>query len=522
MPTIKIDGIEIQVEAGISVLQAALDHGIDIPHYCYHPALPIMGSCRLCLVEITGSPKLVPSCATVVADGMSVQTNTDQVKDARKSMLEFFLINHPLDCPICDKAGECLLQDYTFKYGSAHSRFLEEKRVRPTKDLGGNILLYRNRCVLCSRCVRFFETVVGEPYLTVEDRGYHSDISIFPGKELTHPMTGNIVEICPVGCLIDKDFLFHSRVWNLTRSPSICPGCSSGCNIFLEHKDNQIYRIRSRDNPSVNNCWLCDDGRYFYHRYENFDRLQHPKKRSGNRLIRSDWQKAIVVIYDHLKQLKHCKKLAVVGSACASNEENYLLYKICHDELGCEKFFVHRPQPVGEDVVYKNGFTVRADKSPNWPGATLLLGTAEDFWTGVQKGEIKTLIFLGKDVELQLTERQKKLLQKLDFLVVLDCTVNELVEQADVVLPLATFAEQAGSFINVQGRLQKFAAALTPPLEAQPGWQVLLNLYRAFQPQLQLHSVAEVFNDLAKNVPAFAGMTYFKLTDQGIQIGRSE
>ena len=249
MPTLTIDNKEITVPAETSVLQAALDNGIEIPHYCWHPALSVAGSCRMCLVEIDGSPKLALSCATAARDGMKVLTQTEQVRDARKSMLEFFLINHPLDCPVCDKAGECLLQDYTWKYGTAHSRMVEAKRERPTKDLGGNILLYRNRCVLCTRCVRFYKDVVGEEHLLVEHRGYHSDISVFPGHGLTHKMTGNIVEICPVGCLIDRDFLFHARVWNLQKTKSICPGCCSGCNISIEHKDNRIFRLRAREKP---------------------------------------------------------------------------------------------------------------------------------------------------------------------------------------------------------------------------------------------------------------------------------
>jgi len=230
--------------------------------------------------------------------------------------------------------------------------------------------------------VRFYEDVVGEPYLTVENRGYHSDISIFPGKELTHKMTGNIVEICPVGCLIDKDFLFHSRVWNLTKAKSICPGCSTGCNMNVEHKDNKIYRIRSRENMAVNRHWLCDDGRYLYHQYQDMDRFSTPLKRTSGKLNKSGWDEALSIIHDRLALLKRSKeigKMAVVGSAFATNEENYLLYKVFHDELGCDKFFVHQPAIEGEDEVFKDGFTIHADKSPNRNGANLILGKKTDF-----------------------------------------------------------------------------------------------------------------------------------------------
>jgi len=521
MPTIKIDGKEITVEPGTTILQAALSNGIEIPHYCYHPALRIVGSCRMCLVEVEKAPKLLPACATQVADGMVVHTQTDKVKDARKSILEFLLINHPLDCPICDKAGECYLQDYTFRYGTAHSRFIEPKRVRPTKDLGGNILLYRNRCILCTRCVRFFEDVVGEPLLAVENRGYHSEISIFPGKGLTHKMTGNIVEICPVGALIDKDFLFHARVWNLTRTKSICPGCSAGCNIYLEHKDNKIYRIRSRENAEVNQQWICDDGRYLYHRYEELPRLTHPMKRIRDDLSRTSWQDAISIIRDRFALLKRSKEMdsvAVVGSVFASNEENYLLRKIFRDELGCSNFYVHSRAPEGEEVTFKSGFTIRADKSPNRKGAELILGTGTDFWAGIKKGTIKVVFFLGGDVNMSLDESQKELLKKLEFLVVLDFLETDLSRAANVVLPMGTFAESEGTYVNQAGVVQRFQAALQPPEEARPGVKILLDLYKDFNPEVKLTSAAEVMDDLAANLKEFAGMSYFKLGDHGLTI----
>lgn len=521
MPTFKIDGKEITVDPGTTILQAALANGIEIPHYCYHLALTIAGSCRMCLVELEGSPKLVLSCATEVRDDMVVHTQSDSVKDARRSMLEFFLINHPLDCPICDKAGECLLQDYTYQYGSSHSRMREEKRVRPTKDLGGNILLYRNRCVMCTRCVRFFEDVVGEPLLAVEHRGYHSDISIFPDKGLIHKMTGNIVEICPVGCLIDKDFLFHARVWNLDKTRSICPGCSSGCNINLEHKDNKIFRIRSRENTAVNTNWICDDGRYIYHRYEELERITRPMiNENGNRKTVS-WKAALARIKEHFDGLKHANELdraAIVGSASATNEENYLLSKIFGETIGCKAFYTLNRKPEGEDVVYKDGFTIRADKSTNHRGAKLLLGEKTDFWQAIEKGKVKTLVVLNHDVDLQLSRQQAALLKKLDMLIVLDMVEDELVRSAAIALPIGHFAETDGTFINVQGRLQRLNAALTPPGEAKPGWQVLLELYRLNDEKTSMVSAADVMSDIAAKLSPFKGISYFKLADSGIKI----
>ena len=518
MPTFKIDDQEITVEAGTSIFKAALAHGIEIPHYCYHPALTVAGSCRMCLVEVEGSPKLLLSCATEVKEGMVVRTQTDQVKDARRSMLEFFLINHPLDCPICDKAGECLLQDYTYKYGSSHSRMVEDKRERPTKDLGGNILLYRNRCVLCSRCVRFFEDVVGEPYLIVENRGYHSDISVFPGRGLTHKMSGNVVEICPVGCLIDKDFLFNARVWNLNRTRSICTGCSSGCNIFLEHKENRIYRIRSRENAAVNQQWICDDGRYSYHIPEKIERLLAPRDKVGSLLSEEEALKTLATHLEAMRRLNKIEGAAFCGSAHATVEENYMLRRLFGDSLGIQQSLLNAPAISGEPTVYKSGFTIQADKSPNRRGAAMVLGSATALWDGLRQGKIRSLFMLNADPTLQLDEEQRKLLGGLETLVVWDVAVSGLVELADLALPLALSSEQDGTFVNVQGRLQRLQRALAAPEGVKPGWSSMAALAERLGEPLAIYSAADLFNDLAGRIPAFAGLSYFKLADDGIQL----
>lgn len=514
MPTFKIDEKEITVEPGTTVLQAALANGIEIPHYCYHPALSIAGSCRMCLVEIEGSPKLMLSCATEARDGMVVRTQTEQVKDARRSMLEFFLINHPLDCAICDKAGECLLQDYTYRYGSSHSRMVEDKRERPTKDLGGNIYLYRNRCVMCTRCVRFYEEVVGEPYLFVEHRGYHSDISVFPGKGLTHPMTGNIVEICPVGCLIDKDFLFNARVWNLQRSKSICTGCSSGCNIFIEHKDNKIFRIRSRANQAVNPEWICDHGRYSYHRYEQLDRPAAPQKRTAQGWQPQSWSDAIAEAAGRLQQ---AGPVAVVGSAFATLEENHLLRKI-GAVLKAGHMSTYAPAPQGEDIVYKSGFTIRADKSPNRRGAALLFDPASNLFQAIEKGVCKTLLIFGGDVELTWNEQQKAMLKKLDLIVVLDVQQTAWNGVAHLFWPVACFGENEGTFINATGHVQHVQAAFRPAADVKTGVDILGQLLHQLAPAEGRRSATEVLNDLAKTHKELAHISSFKLGDHGLPL----
>jgi NADH-quinone oxidoreductase subunit G len=521
MPTLKIDGKEITVEPGTTILQAALRNGIEIPHYCYHPALEIAGSCRLCLVELDNSPKLVTSCSIEARDGMDVRTQTDKVKDARRSVLEFLLINHPLDCPVCDKAGECMLQDYTFKYGSAHSRFVEDKRERKPKDLGGNILLYRNRCILCSRCVRFYEDVVGEPYLLVENRGFHSDISTFPGKGLTHKMTGNIVEICPVGCLIDKDFLFNARVWNLEKTRSVCPGCSSGCNINIEFMNHKIYRLRAAENMQVNAQWICDDGRYIYHRYENLPRFLKPQIRRNGQLQPVSWTEALDEI--NVKLALHTGadgSLAVAGSAFATNEENYLLKINFPDEVRNGHFFIDQAGATGEDVTFKSGFTIHGDKAPNSRGAKTILGKNEEIWTALESGQIKRLVFFNGNVDMQLTGRQRELLAKLELLVVFDVVQSPLAEWAQIILPVAYFAENDGTYVNYNGQVQRIRPALKPEGDTKPGWLALSELYYKRAANMGFGSAADVFISLADDVAAFSGMTYFKLGESGLKIAQ--
>ncbi len=244
MPKIIIDNKTIECREGVPVLQAAIEAGWDVPHYCYHPALSVVASCRLCLMEMkaphpkTGElgwmPKLVPSCQTPVRDGMEVRFNSEIVQESQQSCMEYFLLNHPLDCPVCDQAGECYLQDYSFKFGSSESRMVEEKLKNPKKDIGPRTLLYQDRCVMCSRCVRFTEEVSGTGELTIVNRGSRAEIDVFPGLPLDNKLQGNVVDICPVGCLLDKDFLFQQRVWHLKCADSICPGCSTGCAIRID------------------------------------------------------------------------------------------------------------------------------------------------------------------------------------------------------------------------------------------------------------------------------------------------
>src|SRR5215216_2844540 len=278
MPKIIVDGQQIEAKDRQMVLQACLDAGMHVPHYCYHPGLSIPASCRICLVEVEGLPKLVPSCQTPVRDGMVVHSTSPKAVANQKAVMEFLLINHPLDCPVCDQAGECYLQDYSYQYGRSQSRFEEDKAKKPKKDVGENVVLYNDRCIMCTRCVRFTREVSGTSELYVDGRGHREEIDIFPGKPCDNKLSGNVVDLCPVGALLDKDFLFKQRVWLLKRVPSISPVDSGGENIFLEQNEGVVWRVKPRYNPEVNTWWISDDSRYCYKVIQSPSRLTRPMR----------------------------------------------------------------------------------------------------------------------------------------------------------------------------------------------------------------------------------------------------
>src|SRR5215218_3140024 len=293
MPRITVDGKSIECKDRQMILQACLDASYPLPHYCYHPGLSIPASCRICLVEVEGLPKLVPSCQTPVRDGMVVHSQSPKAIANQKQTMEYLLINHPLDCPVCDQAGECLLQDYSYQYGRSQSRFEEDKQKKPKKDVGLNVLLYNDRCIMCTRCVRFTREVSGTNELFVEGRGHTEEISIFPGRPLDNKLSGNVVDLCPVGALLDKDFLFKQRVWLLKETPSISPVDSGGENIYLHHNEGVIYRIKPRYNPDVNTWWISDDTRYSYKAVVSDKRLTGARRSQYGSQISTSYSKAI-------------------------------------------------------------------------------------------------------------------------------------------------------------------------------------------------------------------------------------
>jgi len=345
MVTLTIDGKKVKVKEGTTILKAAEELGIEIPTFCFHDKLEPVGACRMCLVEVEKMPKLQVACATPVAEGMVVKTNTPKVKAARKGVLEFLLINHPLDCPVCDKGGECELQNLVFKYGSDQSRYVEEKRkfsVDPKSKyddltVGPQIIRNMNRCILCCKCVRFITEIAGETDLGTFGRGSRSEINILPDIPVDNPYSGNVVEICPVGALTSKSFRYKIRVWQTKATPSICPLCGDGCNIKLWTKDDKIYRITSRRNDLVDEGFLCDKGRFGFGFVNHPDRLTHPLVKKNGKLLPADWDEAIELVASKLRLTKEqsgADSLAGVGSPKLTNEECYLFQKFFRVVLG--------------------------------------------------------------------------------------------------------------------------------------------------------------------------------------------
>lgn len=503
MTKITIDQKEIESREEIPVLQAALEAGLDIPHYCYHPGLSVVASCRLCLMEMqlphpkTGElgwvPKLFPSCQTPVKDGMVVRFDSDAVRQNQSICMEYFLLNHPLDCPVCDQAGECLLQDYSFKFGQSESRMVDQKLVNPKKDIGPRTLLYQDRCVMCTRCVRFADEVSGTHELCIVNRGGRTEIDVFPGLPLDNPLQGNVVDICPVGSLLDKDFLFKQRVWYLQGADSICPGCSTGCAIRVDANDDIVHRLKPRYNPGVNDWWMCDEGRYGFKYVHDSKRLTSPKLRRGLQSEIAMWENiAEVVEYRFEEQVRAhgADKVAVVLSPMMSCEEAWLLTRfvrrVAPDATVATGFV-----PVeGEERCFPAGcepkdakFTIRTEKCPNRRGVELIAEHAggatcdfDGFVKRVTEGAFSALWIVGGYPGPWVSKELAKGLKNVELLVVQDIFENELTAAAALVLPMCAWVERDGSFMNQAGRIQPFRRAISPPSGAKRDGQYLFEL----------------------------------------------
>ena len=505
MISLTIEGRPVSVPDGTSILEAAKTAGVLIPHYCYHPGLPVAGVCRMCLVEVEKFPKLAPACATTVGEGQVVHVHSPKALEARKGVLEFLLINHPLDCPICDQAGECELQDYTFAEGRADSRYREPKRFTPVEDFGGDVLYVQNRCILCTRCVRFMSDVAHEPALNVSERGDRAFIGKAEGHDLTNPWAGNVVDLCPVGALLSKDFLNKARAWELDRAPTICTGCSQGCNAVAETRDNVLVRIRPRPNEQVNQYYLCEHGRQTYREFNRRDRAEQPMVRQGNTLRAAEWEEAIGAAATALNG----RTVLALVSPNMSNEAMFVVERVLARTGGRGVFRVQQ----GDECALPGApdLALRAERAANAAGARAL-GFREitSFASTLQERE--ALLIVGDD----LSDIDPALLDRAASIVFVGTATPEvLANRAAVVLPICSTMEEEGTLTNLRGRVQRFLQAKAAPGAARPSWYVLSDLLNACGGDGQFVVPSEVFAALAATNATFAGLDYDGLGLQG-------
>ncbi len=507
MINLTIEGRAVSVPAGTSLLEAAKQVGVLIPHYCYHPGLPVAGVCRMCLVDVEKSPKLAPACATAVMEGQVVHVHNEKSLEARKGVLEMLLINHPLDCPICDQSGECELQDYTYQEGRDDSRYREPKRFNPVEDFGGDVLYVPNRCILCTRCVRFMEDVAHDGVLNVSERGDRATIGKAEGKDLTHPWSTNVVDLCPVGALLSKDFLNKARAWELDRSASVCTGCSQGCNIIVETRDNAVMRLRPRSNEEVNGYFMCDEGRMNYRWMNRRDRLEMPSILGAKGHSSVDWDVAI----EAAARIVKGKRAVVLASPSLPNEALFLLSLIVKKSNGIGVF--RMPQGAVHPLPGVDDLALRADRAANGTGAEQLGFTRSDNpLSGVAAGD--ALIIVDAD----LTAEDAAAAQNASCVLVLGTHFPENLTRADVVLPICNHVEEEGTFTNLRGRVQRFLQAKAAPGLARPSWFVLTDLAAALGESAAHLQVREVFTALAAAHPAFSGLSYDNLGLRGLPV----
>jgi NADH-quinone oxidoreductase subunit G len=522
MDSIKIivDGKEIATEKGKTVIQAAAEAGIAIPHYCYHAKLSIAGNCRMCLIEIEKMPKLQIACNTQVAEGMSVLTQSPKVLAVRKAVLEFLLINHPVDCPICDQAGECWLQDYYMEHDRQASRFdFGKVHDRKRTVFGPHVIFDGERCIKCTRCVRFCQEISKTNELAVVNRGDHSTIGLFSDVPLDNPLSANVVDICPVGALTDRDFRFKVRVWYLQKTPSICPGCSTGCNISVETYQNRISRFKPRINEAVNSHWLCDEGRYCFHDLTGGDRLTTPMIRQEGGLAPATWEQALQAA---LNGIRAAGPLAGILSGRNTNEEAFLFAKLLKKvraDAALEVVYQER------ELTETQRILMSPDRSPNWRGARdmgVASGGGFDALVGrLIAGELSAAYVVGEDL-LECegdSDAMRAALQKLSFLVVQDIRMTETAKLAQVVLPATHFGEKEGTYTNRRGRVQKLNAAVIPPAGAMQDSDIFLRLLGRCGENLPCANPAQIFDTLAKEVSAYHGLSHETIGALGVPLG---
>jgi len=509
--TLNIEGTDVSVPKGTTILEAAKQAGIVIPHYCYHPSLPVAGVCRMCLVEVEGMPTLQIGCATMAAEGQQVHVYSDRALEARKSVLEFLLINHPLDCPICDQAGECELQDYVFQEGRARTRYTPTyaKRFNPVEEFGPDILYVPNRCILCTRCVRFMEHVADDEVINVSERGDRAFIGIHSDRQLDHAWAGNVVDLCPVGSLISKDFLHKARAWEMDKTPSICTGCSQGCNVTLDTRSNAVMRIRPRVNLQVNKYFMCDHGRASYRWMNRGDRIEAPLVNESGSLAATDWDHALSRAV-HVLSDSRGTGVALV-SPHTSNEALFLALKLMSrmDLVAAFRLDVADSE---ESLPGVENLALRKERAPNATGAKLL-GFNEDFDAAVNAAAgASVVLLLGEGLDDVPSEK----LAGSGAIIYVGTTMTEAARAATVVLPATNVAEEDGSFVNRDYRVQRYFQAKSGPGMARPAWWILGEILSEMGEGHRLDDAAAAFQLVGKNEAAFSDLTYEEVGYNGI------
>jgi NADH-quinone oxidoreductase subunit G len=541
MLNVQIDGVWHKCQKGTRVIEACEQTGSYVPRYCYHKKLSSPGNCRMCLIEM-GFPRLGPdrkpvlgadgkpiinwmprpqiSCAQDVSEGMAVRTNSPLVKECQRGVMEFLLINHPLDCPICDQAGECRLQEFSVDYGDSRSRFLENKVKKPKNVvLGPRVTLDDERCILCSRCIRFCQEIAHDDVIGFVDRGSYTVLTAHPGQRLQNNYSLNTVDICPVGALTSTDFRFKMRVWFLKETKSLCTSCATGCNTIIGTREDVIYRQTPRENDHVNSCWMCDYGRLNFKFLEAENRLLEPKIRSKGKLVPTDWPSAIAHAALQLKQFSG-SEIGIIASGRMTNEELWLTSQLAKSLRTQWIDIVPRREP-GDKILLSE------DRNPNTNGARLILGSTSEpgakliaIADAVKSGQIKALvIFKENTMHLGIPVEQ---LAQLSAFIAMNILLNEATEKATVVLPACGFAEKRGSMINGKGRLQRLNRAVHPPGNARDDWEILRDLLQAIGGGDSFPSIDDVFRRISETVPQFAGLSLGKIGDLGVHILQME
>ena len=536
MINVQIDGVWHQFPKGTRLIEACEQAGSYVPRYCYHKKLTSPGNCRMCLIEM-GMPKMGPDrkpvlgsdghpeinwmprpqicCATDVSEGLGVRTNSPLVEECRRGVMEFLLINHPLDCPICDQAGECRLQEFSVEYGRQDSRFLEHKVKKPKNiELGPRVTLDDERCILCSRCIRFCKEIAKDDVLGFVDRGSYTSLTAHPGKRLENNYSLNTVDICPVGALTSSDFRFKMRVWFLKETKSFCTSCATGCNSVIGTRENVIYRQTPRENDAVNSSWMCDYGRLNFDYLQSERRLLEPEVRVEGRLQPVSWKRAIELVAAQLKPYS-AAQIAILASGRMTNEELWLTRRLA-ESLGVTLLEIVPRTGPGDDIL------LSSDRNPNTRGARLLQVGSESgdqlnqIRDAVLSGQVQALISLGENpLRIGITSEA---LQELPVYVVMDLLANETTAFASAILPSLGFAEKRGSMINRTGRLQRLNPAVRGPGAARDDWEILRDLFEAISGGNGIYTLEDLFRQMSDAVPELAGLTLSRIGDLGLQV----